>query len=52
MNIHYHNKFQLSHKYPRCHNSKIIKSGFARGQQRFKYKHCNYQFTTDKIDQP
>ncbi|WP_330202302.1 IS1 family transposase [Cyanobacterium sp. Dongsha4] len=40
----------MSHQCPRCHNTKIIKNGFARGQQRFKCKHCNYQFTTDKID--
>ena len=40
----------MSHQCPRCHNTQIIKSGFARGQQRFKCKHCNYQFTTDKID--
>ena len=40
----------MSHQCPRCNNSKIIKSGFVRGHQRFKCKHCNYQFTTQKID--
>ena len=40
----------MSHQCPRCHHTKIIKSGFARGQQRFKCKNCNYQYTQEKID--
>ena len=31
---------------PQCNSSNIIKSGFAKGRQRFKCKQCNYQFTS------
>ena len=39
----------MSYQCPRCHHHKIIKNGFARGQQRFKCKNCNYQYTTEAI---
>lgn len=30
---------------PQCKATDIIKNGFVKGRQRFKCKHCNYQFT-------
>lgn len=40
----------MSHQCPKCSYTQIIKSGFARGHQRFKCKNCNYQYTTEKLD--
>lgn len=40
----------MSDQCPKCNHTKIIKSGFARGHQRFKCKNCNYQYTTEKLD--
>ena len=40
----------MSHQCPRCKHQKVIKHGFARGQQRFKCKNCNYQYTRETIE--
>jgi transposase-like protein len=35
---------------PKCNHTKIIKNGFACGQQRYKCKACNYQFTQISLE--
>jgi len=35
---------------PKCNHTKIIKNGFACGQQRYKCKACNYQFTQTSLE--
>lgn len=30
---------------PKCKSDQVIKSGKVQGKQRFRCKHCNYQFT-------
>jgi transposase-like protein len=34
---------------PKCHSTKVIKSGIINDRQRYKCKRCNYFFTVDKL---
>lgn len=34
---------------PKCHSTKVIKSGIVNDRQRYKCKRCAYYFTVDKM---